>query len=347
MPLAVGINYPWTNYDWDFGVPPVGAGGRPWGARAAWRARIVADLAGFRALGISVVRWWVLGSGLLYGTGAEAPRNSGGGWTLASVPQLSADIVSDFGSALPYFRSAGLRLIPVFSDFHMFLNPPASTAAGATFVKGGRYVLISDATKRPTFLANALQPLLSACRGFNDVIYAWDLINEPEWCVRNPGSGVPRGRAPTLDRAAMLAFLREGVRMINRAGFASSVGFASYNTIGAWNSIALDVQRHQFHYYPRGENLPRHTFDPRWPIVVGEFASAPHRPWPEIAALERSAPGDILHNRLRHIDSKGYPLALIWSAQDPPPPPDPGEPQVVDWSAAARAQVGRFTGAAP
>ncbi len=345
MPLQVGINYPWINYDWDFGEPPVGTGGHPWGPRAAWHSRIAADFAAFHAIGIRVVRWWVLSSGLLYGIGSEAPRRGGAGWSVATVPRLASEIVDDFRSALPFVRAANLRLIPVFVDFHMFLDPPASATSGADYIKGGRHDLISDATKRPTFLNNALQPLLNACRGFDDVIYAWDLINEPEWCVRNPGSGVPRSGHPTLDRSAMLAFLREGVRMINRAGFASSVGFASYNTIGVWNSIALDVQRHQFHYYPRGNNLPRHTFDPRWPIIVGEFASAPHQTWPEIAALERSSPGDILYNRLRHVESKGYPLALIWSAQDPPPTPSPGEPQVVDWSTAARAQVRRFTGA--
>src|SRR5438105_3052733 len=73
-PIQVGINYPWKNYGWDFGPPPHGDSGAPWGDRAAWRATIDEDLAGFRQLGLFAVRWFLLADGLCYGTGAGRPH---------------------------------------------------------------------------------------------------------------------------------------------------------------------------------------------------------------------------------------------------------------------------------
>lgn len=341
--MQVGINYPWIHYGWDFGVPPSN-GATPWGVRAEWHTRLRNDLETFRRLGIFAVRWWILGDGLLYGTGTDAPQQSGSGsptWSVPTVPTIPATIVDDFAAALPYFRGANLKVMPVFADYLMFLD---GTSPVSGYIKGGRRELIDNPVKRNLFLQNALQPLLRACRGNEDLIYAWDLCNEPEWCVRNPGAGVPSGRAPTLDLAAMLAFLRDGVAMINRAGFRSSIGFAAHATVSAWRSIDLQVRLHQFHYYPHSEILPRHTFHPDYPLIVGEFASAPHRNWPELASSERANPSSLVLGRLRHIESKGYPAAFIWSAETRPAPPAPGEPSPVAWDATTRAQIQSFTG---
>jgi hypothetical protein len=319
--LSVGVNYPWIHYDWDFGEPPRDASGRPWGPRAAWRDRIERDLERFREIGVFAVRWWILGSGLLYGTGADAP-------------QLSTAIVEDFESALPYFRAAQILLLPVFVDFKMFLE---AEAAARGYVKGGRAALIANLTMRARFLERALQPLLDASRPYADVIYAWDLVNEPEWCVRNPGLHIPRGIRPTLRRSAMLAFLREGVARINGAGFRSSVGFAHYQTLTAWRSIDLGVRLHQFHYYGAPAVVEPHTFHPDYPIIVGELATASHRPWPELGSR------DGLFNRLRHLEEKGYPSAFVWAAQDGATVTPDAEAPAAAWNDAAREQIRRFT----
>ena len=343
MATQVGINYPWVNYDWDFGEPPRGSDGKPWGVRAAWKAQLAADLKSFRDLGIFAVRWWILGSGLAYGTGGEAPSRGPSGWTVPAVPALPQAVVDDFSAAMRVFREANMRLVPVFTDFHMFLDAPASSGTGAGFVKGGRQQLIADATKRPLFLQRALKPLLAAAQGFAAHIYAFEVVNEPEWCVRNPGSGVPRASSPTVDLAAMLAFLRDAVAMINGAGFKSTVGFAHRNTVEAWRSIELEVQIHQFHYYGDPATIPLHTFNPNRPLVVGEFASALHKGWPELAALERSDPGHIVLNRLKHLAGKGYPAAFIWSAERKPST-EPGQPPVVAWMPATQRDIKTFTG---
>lgn len=343
--LRVGVNYPWINYDWDFGEPPRDPSGAPWGPRAAWRGRLPSDLERFREIGAFAVRWWVLGSGLLYGTGPDAPRRVRGVWTVPSAPRLSDAIVADFADALPLFRSAGLLVLPVFVDFPMFLDPDPGATAAPGYVKGGRAQLMAQSPLRRQFLERALQPLLEAARPYADVIYGWDLINEPEWCVRSPGLGVPRGPRPTLRRLDMLAFLRDGLRMINDAGFRSSIGFAHHATLRAWQSIELGVRLHQFHYYGEPSSVPPHTFHPENPVIVGELAAAPHPGWPDLTVTEAPpAPsGDMLFNRLRHLDARGYPAAFVWPAREMPAMSSGEEPHAAWWDERAWGQIKRFT----
>jgi hypothetical protein len=346
--VEVGIDYPWLNYDWDFGNPPHGSGGEPWGRRAEWKDRLAADLKRFREIGIFAVRWWILGSGLAYGVGTDAPVRTGGKWTVPTVPQLSDAVLNDFRDALSYFRDANVRVLPVFADFRMFLDGETQSLAPG-YVKGGRYELVSDSVKRRQFLERALLPLLRTTKPFTDVIYGFELMNEPEWCVRDPGQGIQRGRSPTVDRSAMLGFLREGVAMINAAGLRSSIGFRNRTTIDAWASIQLRVQLHQFHYYPerlhwytREPAVPTQNFSQEWPIFVGEFASAIHLPWPELSDVENRDPDNYVYHRLRLLASKGYPSAFIWSAEEHPQPPPENQPQPVAWNASVQAQIHRF-----
>jgi hypothetical protein len=50
------------------------------------------------------------------------------------------------------------------------------------------------------------------------------------------------------------------------------------------------------------------VFDPQYPGIVGEFASAPSDRWPELQENDQS-----VLNRLRLADAQGYPLAIPWS----------------------------------
>ena len=79
--MQVGVNYPWFDYGWDFGLgPPAWRGGR---STPGWYAEIDNHLRLFQRLGISVVRWFILADGLTYGVGDAAPvpdRIARGGW---------------------------------------------------------------------------------------------------------------------------------------------------------------------------------------------------------------------------------------------------------------------------
>src|SRR6476660_1992451 len=58
---------------------------------------------------------------------------------------------------------------------------PAAAVADSGWVKMGRTDTITDAGRRKRFLDRVLDPLLSASAACADAVFAWELINEPEW----------------------------------------------------------------------------------------------------------------------------------------------------------------------
>jgi hypothetical protein len=132
----------------------------------------------------------------------------------------------------------------------------------------------------------------------------------------------------------MQAFISEGAELVNTAGFLSTVGFAKYDTLARWGSQDLGLTLHQFHYYGDLDQIPPHNYDPRWPLIVGEFATAAHRPWKELGPQQ-----DVL-SRLRLLSQKQYPAAFLWSrnrAEETAVEP------AVDWSQRTRELVAEFT----
>ena len=315
--MQVGVNYPWFDYGWDFGLGP-----RAWrGERDTprWYDHIDRDLRHFGDLGVSVVRWFILADGLIYGTGDGAPRLRG--WSRRKwqfdPPPLTSESLAHFTDLLARFAATGrasgrpIQLLPVFIDF-LFCQPGipilVADAAGSstmipdrTWVKQGRTEVISNDAKRRRFLERALDPLLRASQQYPEVIYAWELINEPDWVTErwhpNPG------HEPLVSEPAMRAFIREGSERVRRAGFRPTVGFASANTL---RLSAIDMDISQFHHYPDGATtLDRHEFDLG---VIGEFATAATDLWPDLIDQEQS-----VLNRLRLADACGYSLAMPWA----------------------------------
>jgi hypothetical protein len=319
--MRVGVNYPWFDYGWDFGLGPAAWRGSRTSPR--WYDEIDRHLDHFRALGISVVRWFVLADGLTYGTGAEAPTAHGErttGWNF-EPPSLDPSALDHFDELLRRFENARgsdvlpIQLLPVFLDFQFcFPGTVVTFEAGSTggresdhetgWIKGGRAEAIGDVNKRQLFFDRALEPLLQVSRRRPGVICAWELMNEPDWIT----TGWQRRllTLQPLDAGPMTAFLEEGKDRIRRAGFKATIGFAS--SMGMRRSrITADLN--QFHHYPRGgSRLERHAFDPRYPGIIGEFATAPGDEWPEL-----SGAGQTVLNRLRVAAARGYPLALPWS----------------------------------
>ena len=323
--MKVGVNYAWKNYGCDFGVPPVRDAGSIWCQRAAWQATIDEELADFKRLGFFAVRWFVLGDGFALGNGQSVPhRDAGGVWRMSSLPPLSPEFLSDFRLLLDRFRAAGMMMMPVLVDFDM-CKDGIEIAGMSRYLKQGRADVIRDPVIRSHLFSGVLSPLLELSASYRDVIYAWELMNEPEWCT-GPNRPVP------LD--AMEEFIREGIGRINAAGFLSTVGFAHYDALAKWGSAALGVTLHQFHYYAEPSVLPAFEFDPRWPVIVGEIASAVHRPWPELASDQD------LFSRLTHISKLKYPAAFIWASNHLN---DTETPTAVDWGDNTRQAITRFT----
>lgn len=335
--VKVGVNYAWKNYAWDFGLPPQKDSGDNWGRRAAWKETIAQELAEFAEIGFFCVRWFLLGDGTTYGIGPLRPHETGGiktQWRFDDPPPLSEEFLEDFRYLLAACEQAGILLLPSLIDFQ-FCFPGIPVLGSKGIVKCGRSDVLIDPRKRTRFYEWVLRPLLAAAMEKPDSIYAFELMNEPEWCTERPNSPADLiNPQKTVPLAAMRDFLREGAEHINDAGFKSTVGFAMHSTLQEWNCSELCLLLHQFHYYAEPPSMPTHTFDPRWPLIVGEFATAPHRPWHELGPAQ-----DVL-SRLRHIESKGYPAAFLWSANREEE--HAADPPAVDFSETTRALVRRY-----
>lgn len=304
---VIGINYPWLNYGWDFGEPPAGwTGGLDREAfRAAQLITVAGDLAHLRESGMDVVRWFVLADGLTYGSGEFAPREDGHFLVLPPGDDAIRSVVADFSAVLELCASAGVKLIPSLIDFHWCFS---AQAAGSGYAKCGRAAVLRDDIQRQIFLDTVLDPLLEASRKRPESIYAWEPINEPEWCTLGPAWKVweRADQKKTTSLHDMRAYIQESVSRINKSGFQSTVGFAHWDTIAGWNAQDLGISLQQFHYYAQaGAQLPAAREVTSQPCLIGEFASAPSMPWPSQTQS--------LDSRLRAASRLGYEGALVWS----------------------------------
>jgi len=339
--MQVGVNYPWFDFGWDFGLGPPA-----WRSTAApprWMSEIDRHLEHFADLGIDVVRWFILGDGLTYGSRFDAPQPDADAADefRFDPPPIGAPLLDHFDELLRRFeafnvgRARPVQLLPVFIDFH-FCNPgapvskpdpadPVQRVPDLDWIKGGRADAIADPKKRRRFLDAALEPLLSVSQQHANVVFAWELINEPDW-ITNGWNPDGRSNDP-IELTAMQAFLDEGVRRVRAAGFEATIGFGLIETLLA-SGIAADV--HQFHHYPRGRRrLPPNPFDLEVPVMLGEFATASDI-WPDLPRDRQ----DVLH-RLRRAQEHGYPVALLWSFLS-------GD-RYSSWSDAVQRDVRRFT----
>ena len=322
--MQVGVNYPWFDYGWDFGSPPDGwrAGEEP-----CWAAQLDSDLELFGKIGVSVVRWFIFGDGLTYGTGSDAPQFDAGAyqWNF-DPPELSSEFLRNFETLLQKFSSVNDRstrptlLLPVFIDYK-FCEPGVyavesrqpESAFDIRWVKCGRAQAIIDPRKRLQFLQRALRPLLElAAKWYRSSIYAWDIINEPDWVTNNWN---PDGeKTHPVEESAMKGFIEDSKSMIRSFGFKPTIGFNALETI---RKSGIHAEINQFHYYNppdpnRQRTLEKNSFSQEYPGIIGEFAtSSSHDHWPDLDP----SPQSVL-NKLRFAATQNYGLALAWSFHD-------------------------------
>ncbi|HEY2077071.1 MAG TPA: hypothetical protein VGH53_12115 [Streptosporangiaceae bacterium] len=340
--MDVGVNYPWFSYGWDFGAAPPG-----WrsGDDPAWFAHLGRHLQHLSAIGISVVRWFILGDGLTYGTGPDAPTvdrvasGESAGWRF-DPPALAREFQEHYEAVLRSFaaqstRSRPVRLLPVLADYK-FCEPgiwPVSrqdTALGhgvpdEGWVKGGRAEAITANCR--VFIEQVLRPLLRLSSGYRDAVYAWDVFNEPEWVTS--GWHPDRTNDHPVGETEMRAFLEASIAAVREAGFKSTIGFGMIETI---RQTGLYADINQFHHYTDGSRfLDRDPFDPRHPGIVGEFATSTAEDiWPELRQRSQR-----VLERLKFAESQGYALALAWSFR--------AEDRHTSWTRQAEDDIECFT----
>jgi hypothetical protein len=355
--FVLGINYPWVSCGHDFGPHPPAWGGdrgeRDWSA-------VTDDLRALAALGMRVVRFWILADGVNYPVGepaesiahlerigrgrahaligAVAPAIADrlparGGYEMLvpdrELPSIGDAFVRDFRGLLRACAAAGVRLVPSLVSFELF--QPAIRKSGVIGRGRARFALDSR------FFDRTLEPLLEAARDHRGAIHAFEVMNEPEWVVRegsiqlDPPSYGWTPSLRTVRAGDMVAFLEEGVERIVAHGFLSTIGFcharAKWLTPRFERMLVERAKRgtyvHQVHHYPTlsgHRTLPRHDDLPIRPCLVGELPTAiakgpENARWldPELAATETDRTR-FLDARLALIRARGYPGALLWSA---------------------------------
>ncbi len=266
----------------------------------------------------------------------------------APPPPLPGAFLEDFVSLLGACARTGVRIIPSLASFELF-QPALVDADGVVRRGRGAFVFgddpdddasgALDVTHIDAFLDATLTPLLEASRAHADAVFAWELVNEPEWAVASgPLQLDPHayGVVPSpklVSPRRMSALVGRGVERIASAGFVATVGFGDPSpgwldpeVLDRLRALAADGRYvHQRHHYPTlisSRRLPRHDESPIVPCILGELPSAPASGPenarfgdPELHGSERD-PERYLEERLRLVhELRGYPTSLLWSAR--------------------------------
>ena len=296
----LAVNYPWLSYGCDFGRSPWGHSGV---SGQETRKAVTADFAKIRTSGARVVRWFLLGdgrSGIRYDHG---------------IPCGPDDLFfSDVGAALEIAARSQLQICFSLLDF-LWLEIPGAKSASEDDPLGfpGRSAL-QFAGGREALLERVLIPLFREFRG-HPALFAWEIVNEPEWAIPE----FQRSRKAGLRLADGRAYFAEIAQAIHEesGGVAATLGSARLEWLRAWSEIGLDLW--QAHYYPRLESDQ--------PLSLAEqlatLAYASHQLWlGELPGRDPSVPAYYLDRALTACRDAGLAGAGIWRWR----PPEPGGP---------------------
>lgn len=157
--FPLGVNYAWVDWGRDF---------HSVGFEERFR-RIQKDLDLMRSRGVRTLRWWV------YTDFVESPLWKGTGKDLRCTG-LPPGWVENFLTVLEAAHERGIRLYPVFSSFDLG--------------RKGFQAVVTHPPTRKSFIEKAVRPILEAA-GKHPGVFAWDILNEPEWLVRKEDGGGP------------------------------------------------------------------------------------------------------------------------------------------------------------
>ncbi|RPI53984.1 MAG: hypothetical protein EHM55_12185 [Acidobacteria bacterium] len=273
-PFLIGANIPWLHYGGDFGANVWRPEGGIW--QPAERAQLDAAFARLAASGVQWGRWFLFcdgRAGIRFGDEGQ--------------PQgLDEFVIRDVETALEIAQRHGIRIMFVLLDF---LWCDAARALRGVQM-GGRAQLLDTPAERQALLDVVFRPVLERY-GHEPAIFAWDIINEPEWIK-------------TLKHGSIDAFLSETVSLIRSSTtHPVTVGSAGLRWRDRYAALGLDF--YQVHWYDSLKHQPsletpvsRLGFDR--PVLLGEFPTKGSRRTPDdIVATARTA---------------GYSGAFYWSA---------------------------------
>jgi hypothetical protein len=340
--LKVGFNLPYYNCGFDFGPDP----GDYKKQDPDWLTKLGPDLATLKSAGVDVVRWFLLANGYNYGfrpdyhasftpkpftpeqpaPGYIPPPKSDEVWW-PSQPWWSFDppnppdprFVQHFQIALEIFRASNMQFIPslihhtfFWAGRHFVFGPVKASPDEHDFSYSGRYDIANDSDKRKIFLETLLDPLLTVSEPYWDVIYAWEVMNEPTYAnsILMPESGY-------VTEATLTSFLTEAIDLITKHGLPSTVGHRWFSDLKKYPTGS----KPQIHFYAT-------LLDPFLPLTplafLGEFGSKDQsqgsggafdadqsKRWPEMLGDDED-PDTFLQARLQQLEQLKYELALVW-----------------------------------
>jgi hypothetical protein len=277
--FVVGVNLPWVGYGTDVGAslwfPDGGLSRQPVALE-----RLDRTLASIARDGVSVVRLFLLCDA------RSGVRFDAHGFPLG----IDEAVIPDVDAMLTAARRHHVGLMPVLLDFHLCGAP--TIVEGVQL--GGRSRIIADRDAGVAFIDRVLRPIVERF-GRDDGVIAWDVFNEPEWCLR--GRSVPGRTAVSFD--SLQRFLGETVRCVQRSARQPvTVGCAGTWRLDLVTPLGLDF--YQVHWYDRWSALARPVAElglQDRPVILGEFAGRGRRIASVLDAAKRA----------------GYEGALVWS----------------------------------
>lgn len=221
------------------------------------------------------------------------------------VTGLDSYFFEDFDELVAVARRQNILLIPVLLDFSWF----DSTAMEGGVQLGGRSDVIRNTAKRQTFLDRALKPIVQRYCNESQIL-AWEIINEPEWAMRDVPKD-PQVGAPPVGDPVSISEMQEFVRLCASTIHSCpsqkvTVGSARRVWLGYWQGLGLDL--YQFHWYDKFA-----------------LASPPDAfPWPAYSELGLDKPcfvGEVPTRGSQHSTEEflnaayegGYEGVLLWS----------------------------------
>ena len=277
--FVVGANLPWVGYGTDVGAsvwhPMGGLSGRPQALE-----RLDATFARLEQDGVSLVRQFLL-----------CDARSGVRFDTDGVPAgLDESVFPDMDALLASARRHSIQLLPVLLDFH--LCHAAKVFNGVQL--GGRSQVVVDPGARHALIDRVLRPIIERY-GDEDGIVAWDVMNEPEWCLQKR----PRTRRVTFQ--ALQDFLGACVQCVHAcARQPVTIGCAGTARLDLVTPLGLDF--YQIHWYEKfgwpalAQPVAELGLGDR-PVILGEFPG------------RSESAGDMIDA----ARGAGYQAALVWS----------------------------------
>ncbi|HEY7065320.1 MAG TPA: hypothetical protein VII06_27835 [Chloroflexota bacterium] len=244
--FAVGYNYPWRRYNYDFGDDAAENVHAQYGT-------IDAQFADLQANGTHVTRWYVFNDGARY---PIFDRNG-------HVTGLPGSFYQNLDDALAIASAHNVYLIPVLWD--------------SLVAKRGRNHanVITDPGVRQSYLDNVLRLLLQRY-GHNPNIIAWSVMNEPDW----PAGFTNDRTFQRIPVDTLRDFIQAHVQYVrNYTNQLVTVDGGGLPWLDRWRDLGLDL--YLVHWYPwidhdYGAQFSPYTrgadsFNVDKPIVIAEF----------------------------------------------------------------------------